>query len=140
MQDDLSTQVNAPVNETDIVVPEGGGEEVIQESAPQEIFTIVEESPSFPDGEEGRRKFLMDNVKYPDLARDNNIQGTVYVAFVVEPDGSISNIQILKSIGAGCDEEAIRVVKLMPKWTPGRQRGKNVRVKISMPIKFVVVD
>jgi periplasmic protein TonB len=140
VQDDLNTQVAAPINENEIVVTEGGGEEVIQESAPAEIFTIVEEQPTFGGGEEARQKFLSDNIKYPDLARENGIQGTVYVTFVVEPDGSISNVQTLKGIGAGCDEEAIRVVKMMPKWTPGKQRGKNVRVKINMPIKFVVVE
>ena len=140
VQDDLNTQVAAPINENEIVVAEGGGEEVIQESAPQEIFTIVEEQPTFSMGEEARQKFLSENIKYPDLARENGIQGTVYVTFVVEPDGSLSNVQVLKGIGAGCDEEAIRVVKMMPKWTPGKQRGKNVRVKINMPIKFVVVE
>ena len=141
VQDDLNSQVNnTPVDENEIVVTEGGGEEVIQESAPQEIFTIVEEQPTFGAGEEARQKFLGENIKYPDLARENGIQGTVYVTFVVEPDGTISNVQVLKGIGAGCDEEAMRVVKLMPKWTPGKQRGKNVRVKINMPIKFVVVE
>lgn len=140
VQDDLNTQVSAPVNENDIVVTEGGGDEVIENTAPQEIFTIVEEQPTFGAGEEGRQKFLGENIKYPDLARENGIQGIVYVTFVVEPDGSISNVQVLKGIGAGCDEEAMRVVKMMPKWTPGKQRGKNVRVKINMPIKFVIAD
>ena len=141
VQDDLNTHVSAPVNENDIVVTEGdGSDKVIEDNTPQEIFTIVEEQPTFGGGEEARQKFLSDNIKYPDLARENGIQGTVYVTFVVEPDGNISNVQVLKGIGAGCDEEAIRVVKMMPKWTPGKQRGKNVRVKINMPIKFVVVE
>lgn len=141
VQDDLNTKVsNTPVDENEIVVSEGGSDNVIQDNTPQEIFTIVEEQPTFGGGEEARQKFLSDNIKYPDLARENGIQGTVYVTFVVEPDGSISNVQVLKGIGAGCDEEAMRVVKMMPKWTPGKQRGKNVRVKINMPIKFVVVQ
>jgi periplasmic protein TonB len=140
VQDDLANQNNKPVNDEEIVVTDDKANEVIEEAAPQEIFTIVEEQPSYPGGEDGRIKFLSDNIKYPDLARENGIQGTVYVTFVVEPDGSISNISVLRGIGAGCDEEAIRVVKQMPKWNAGKQRGKNVRVKINMPIKFVVVE
>jgi len=101
-----------------------------------EIFTVVEESPGFPGGDEARIKFLQNNIKYPQMARESNIQGTVYVTFVVEKDGRVTDVRVLRGIGGGCDEEAIRVIKAMPKWNPGKQRGKPVRVQFNMPIKF----
>ena len=104
----------------------------------QEIFTIVESMPEFPGGEEARMKFLLQNIKYPQIARESGIQGVVYVTFVVEPDGSITNVKVIRGIGGGCDEEAVRVVKMMPKWIPGNQRGKPVRVQFNMPIKFTL--
>lgn len=103
-----------------------------------EIFTVVEENPMFPGGDEARMNFLRENIKYPQMARESGIQGTVYVTFVVEPSGSITNIKILRGIGGGCDEEALRVVRQMPKWKPGKQRGKSVRVQFNMPIRFVL--
>ncbi len=103
-----------------------------------EIFTVVEENPTFPGGDEARMKYLQENIKYPQMARESGIQGTVYVTFVVEPSGNITNIKILRGIGGGCDEEASRVVSLMPKWVPGKQRGKSVRVQFNMPIRFVL--
>lgn len=109
-------------------------EEVVE----QEIFTIVEEQPSFPGGEASLFDYLRKNIVYPTIARESNIQGTVFVQFVVEPDGSVSNVKVLRGIGGGCDEEAIRVVKNMPKWNPGKQRGKPVRVYFNLPIRFVL--
>ncbi len=103
-----------------------------------EIFTVVEENPLFPGGDEERMKFLRDNIKYPPMARESGIQGTVYVTFVVEANGNITNIKLLRGIGGGCDEEALRVVRQMPKWQPGKQRGKAVRVQFNMPIRFVL--
>lgn len=111
-----------------------------EEEATEEehIFVIVESMPSFPGGEEARIKYLSENIKYPKLARESNIQGRVFVTFVVEKDGRISNVKILRGIGGGCDEEAIRVIKNMPKWIPGKQRNVPVRVQFNMPIKFVL--
>lgn len=103
-----------------------------------EIFTIVEEQPGFPGGEGALMEYLGKNISYPQLARESNIQGTVYVTFVVEPNGSISNVKTLKGIGGGCDEEAIRVVKNMPSWKAGKQRGKPVRVQFNLPIRFIL--
>lgn len=100
------------------------------------IFTVVENDPEFPGGMEALYKYLRDNIKYPQLARDNNITGRVYVTFVVERDGSIANPRVLKDIGGGCGAEAVRVVKSMPKWTPGKQRGKAVRVQFNLPVSF----
>ncbi len=103
-----------------------------------EIFTIVEEQPGFPGGEAALMEFLGKNITYPPMARESGIQGTVFVTFVVEPDGSVTNVKILRGIGGGCDEEAIRVVKNMPKWKPGKQRGKPVRVQFNLPIRFIL--
>jgi periplasmic protein TonB len=109
-----------------------------EEVAEMEIFTVVESMPEFPGGDAARMKFLQDNIKYPQMARESGIQGTVYVTFVVEPDGSVSDVRVLRGIGGGCDEEAIRVIKQMPKWNAGMQRGKPVRVQFNMPIKFTL--
>lgn len=109
-------------------------EEVVEE----EIFLVVEQQPEFPGGEKARLTYLANNIDYPQMARESNIQGTVYVTFVVEPNGKISNVGILRGIGGGCDEEAIRVVEAMPSWQPGKQRGRAVRVRFNMPIKFTL--
>lgn len=109
-----------------------------EDVAEAEIFMVVEESPSFPGGDEARIRFLQQNIKYPQMARESSIQGTVFVTFVVERDGSVTDVRVLRGIGGGCDEEAIRVIKAMPKWQPGKQRGKPVRVQFNMPIKFTL--
>ncbi len=109
-------------------------EEVVE----AEVFTVVESMPDFPGGDAARMKFLVENIKYPQMARESSIQGTVYVTFVVEPSGAVTGVKVLRGIGGGCDEEAMRVVKAMPKWKPGQQRGKPVRVQFNMPIKFTL--
>lgn len=101
-----------------------------------QIFTVVENEPEFPGGMEALYKYLAQNIKYPQLARENNITGKVYVTFVVEKDGSIANPKVLRDIGGGCGAEAIRVVKAMPRWNPGKQRGKAVRVQFNLPVNF----
>lgn len=103
-----------------------------------EIFTIVEVQPQFIGGEKALMKYLKNNIVYPIDARKRNIQGTVYISFVVEPDGSISSVKCLRGIGGGCDEEAMRVVKMMPNWKPGLQRGTPVRVQFNLPIRFIL--
>lgn len=102
------------------------------------IFTIVEEQPTFPDGEEAMMNYLGNNIRYPQVARENGIQGTVYLTFVVESNGLISNVKTLRGIGGGCDEEAVRVVRNMPLWNPGKQRGRPVRVQFNLPIRFIL--
>lgn len=138
-QDELAAKPSTelPPAEEEIVVEEKK-EEVIQQAAPAEIFTVVEEQPAFPGGDEARIKFLQDNIKYPEEAKELGVQGKVFVTFVVEVDGSITDVKVLRGIGAGCDEEAIRVVKSMPKWVPGKQRGVPVRVQFNLPIKFTL--
>jgi periplasmic protein TonB len=136
-QDDLSTKPSeAPVAEE--IKVEEVKEQVIQQEAPKEIFTVVEEQPGYPGGDEARIKYLQDNIKYPDEAKELGVQGKVFVTFVVEIDGSISDVRVLRGIGAGCDEEAVRVVRNMPKWVPGKQRGVPVRVQFNLPIKFTL--
>jgi periplasmic protein TonB len=106
------------------------------EPATPDILVISEVKPEFPGGDKELYKFLMKNLSYPNAAVRANVEGKVYVKFVVEKDGSIGNLQILKSVGFGCDEEALRVLKSMPSWSPGKQNGKAVRVYYTMPIVF----
>jgi periplasmic protein TonB len=109
-------------------------EEVIAEA---EIFTIVEEMPSFPGGEEALFAYLQKEVKYPPMAKDAGISGVVYLQFVVGPDGKIKDVKVLRGV-KGLDEEAIRVVEKMPTWKPGKQRGKAVPVYFNLPIRFTL--
>jgi TonB family protein len=99
-------------------------------------YMTVEQNPEFQGGYEGMQKFLRDKITYPTLAQKSGIQGTVFVQFIIEKTGEISNIKILRGIGGGCDEEAMRVVKEMPKWIPGRQNGEAVSVMFQIPVKF----
>ncbi|MDP4207778.1 MAG: TonB family protein [Bacteroidota bacterium] len=108
--------------------------EVVQEK--EEIFQQVEQMPDFPGGTEALSKFLSDNLKYPPTASEMGIQGRVYVKFVVNKRGEISNVTVLRGIGGGCDEEAIRVVKKMPAWKPGKQNGQPVMVYFTLPVLF----
>jgi len=104
--------------------------------AEKPVFTIVEEMPSFPGGDIERNKFLSGNIVYPQQAAENGVQGTVYISFIVDIKGKISDVKVLRGIGGGCDEEAVRVVEMMPKWLPGKQNGKRVRVLYNMPVYF----
>jgi TonB family protein len=94
--------------------------------------------PSYPGGDEARIKFMLENIKYPAEAMKNNVQGKVFVKYIVRADGSITDVKILKGIGGGCDEDAVRVIKLMPKWNPGMDKGKPVDVEFVMPINFAL--
>lgn len=107
-----------------------------EEEETEQIFMIVEDMPEFPGGEIALRKYIAENIRYPEMAKENDIQGTVYVRFVVTKSGSIGRIEILRGVDPLLDKEAIRVVKTLPKWKPGKQRGKSVNVSYSMPIKF----
>jgi len=102
------------------------------------IFTVVESMPGFPGGDHAIIKYLGNNINYPEMARESGIQGRVFVTFVVEKDGQVSNVKVLRGIGGGCDEEAIRVVQQMPNWIPGKQRNIPVRVQFNLPIRFVL--
>lgn len=139
VEDDVEVEdieINAEMDQNEVVeeyvAPEIEEEEVVE----QEIFQIVEEMPTFPGGEQKLLEYVAKNVKYPQIARESGIKGRVFISFVVEPDGSVSNVKVLRGIGGGCDEEAMRVVKSMPKWKPGKQRGKAVRVSYMLPVNF----
>ena len=107
-------------------------EEVVEE----EVLKVVEEMPVFPGGAGKMMEYIAKNIVYPTYAIENGIQGRVFVTFVVERDGSISNVKAMRGIGFGCDEEAIRVIQSMPKWKPARQRGETVRCSYTIPIVF----
>jgi protein TonB len=101
-----------------------------------EVFAFVERMPEFPGGDDGLILYLQKNIKYPKKALKKEVEGTVNVEFIVNENGSISKAKVVKRIGSGCDEEALRVIKAMPKWTPGTHGGKNVRVYYTVPISF----
>lgn len=108
----------------------------IEEEDPNMLFTVVEESASPVGGINAFTEFISKNMVYPAMARRMDIQGKVFVEFIVERDGTLTNVRTLKGIGAGCDEEAVRVVSIAPKWNPGKQRGRAVRQKMVLPINF----
>ena len=134
VDDRLDIDVTIDQNEAipDNYVVEIEDEEIV-EATPIRVAEIM---PAFPGGEGKLFEFISKNIKYPQLARETGTQGRVYISFIVEPDGSISHVELLRGIGAGCDEEALRVVKAMPKWSPGRQCGKAVRVVYNLPVNF----
>jgi protein TonB len=121
-------QVSGPVATGPVVTEEASDE--------GEIFQVVEQMPEFPGGMQALMAYLSKNIKYPSVAQDNGIQGRVLVSFVVNKDGSIVDPEVIKSVDAALDKEAMRVIKAMPKWNPGKQRGKPVRVKYTVPVLF----
>jgi len=104
------------------------------------VYVYVEEQPSFPGGDDAMYAFLAKHIEYPHKALENGITGTVYASFIVQRDGTISDITIRRDIGAGCGAEVVRVIKMMPRWNPGRQKGKPVRCQFILPVKFNLSD
>lgn len=113
-------------------------QQITEEVNENQIFVIVEQMPSFPGGEDALRKFIAHSIKYPVIAQENGIQGKVYVTFVVDKDGSITNAKVARGVDQSLDKEALRVVNSLPKWVPGKQGGKPVRVSFTVPISFVL--
>ncbi|MCQ2336685.1 MAG: energy transducer TonB [Paludibacteraceae bacterium] len=107
-----------------------------EEEEEQKIHVVVEKMPEFPGGQDAMNRYLSRNIKYPLIAQENNIQGRVICQFVVNQDGKIVDVQVVRGVESSLDAEAIRVIKSMPAWTPGKQGGKNVRVKYTLPIRF----
>ena len=144
-QDDLS-KTNTAIGTFDVKGnDEAEGEvlkakEVVVDEKPKEeetkVFDVVEQMPSFPGGDAELMKFLNSHIKYPAVAEENGIQGRVVATFVVERDGSITDVKVIKSVDPSLDKEAIRVLKSMPKWIPGKQNGSAVRVKYTVPVTF----
>ena len=100
------------------------------------VFDVVEVMPQYPGGQIAMMKYIMENIKYPEQAMKEGIQGRVTVRFIVEKDGSISNVKPVLSVHPLLDKEAVRVVESMPKWSPGKQNGKPVRVRFNVPVMF----
>lgn len=126
-----------------IAAPEASAPTMTEKALEVEIkteapFVIVEQQPEYPGGLEALRTFLGKNLNYPRSAASAGVSGRVYVSFVVNTDGSLTDIQVLKGIGFGCDEEAVRVMQKMPHWRPGKQSGRTVRVKYNLPISFTL--
>jgi protein TonB len=138
--EDVDVDMNAEVNqETVVEAPKPvvvAKEEVVEEEKTEEIFTIVEEGAEPDGGYDAFYKYVGKQLKYPAQARRMGVEGKVYVQFVVDKDGSITDVKSMKGIGAGCDEEAVRVIQGAPKWKPGKQRGRPVKQRIVMPINF----
>ena len=132
---DKPTTYVAPV---DVTPPPPPPPREVEDKKPEPdiLFTIVEQNPEFIGGQKAMYQFLSNNIKYPAVARESAIEGTVYVGFVVGKDGAIRDVAIKRGIGGGCNEEALRVVKLMPNWAPGKQQGRAVSVSYTIPIKF----
>ena len=128
-------QVSTTVNKEVVEVVEQKQEEV-QEKEEQQVFVVVEEMPEFPGGELALRTYIAKAIVYPTVAQENGIQGKVFVTFVVNKDGSVSNAKIARGVDASLDQEALRVVSTLPKWKPGKQRGVPVRVSYTVPISF----
>lgn len=126
----------------DVVIdePVGTSDQKVTEEDPNKIFSSVEQVPVFPGGMEAFIRYLGKNIRYPAVARENGTQGKVIVSFVCERDGSLTDIHVTRGIGDGCDEEAARVIKASPKWSPGIQNGRPVRVAYSVPISFALSE
>lgn len=124
----------------DIVIPEEGTGNGVVESAKEEIFTVVEQNPEFPGGVAEMYKFINSKIQYPQMEKENGIDGTIYMTFVVNKAGKISDVKVLrgKAGGKGLEKEAERVISLMPDWKPGKQNGREVSVQFNLPIKFIL--
>jgi len=127
-------------NEIEIEDTESDEDEAIEiiEEDDDEVFMVVERMPEFPGGDLGLMKYIQKNIKYPPIAKEYNITGKVYVQFIVDQSGSVTNVKIARGVDKNLDAEAVRVVKSLPKYTPGTQRGKPVRVMFTTPINFTL--
>ena len=139
LEEEIEVELDVEMTEETVV------EDIVFEQAPEEeevdeIFTIVEDQPEFPGGMQAFYSFVSKRMKYPSQAKRMGIEGRVYLEFVVGKDGAVTNVRSVKGIGAGCDEEAVRVMKTVPKFKPGKQRGRAVKVKMVMPIYFKLAN
>ena len=140
VEDDVETEsieINTEDDKDVEVVIAAPVEAPVEEEEEEVVFVVVETMPEFPGGQQALFKYLSENVKYPVIAQENGIQGRVICQFVVNKDGSIVDVEVVRSGGdASLDKEDVRVIKSMPKWKPGKQRGKAVRVKYTVPVNF----
>ncbi len=137
IKDELTLQTTEADQQTEVSVDAFGEDEGEEESGEDQIFVKVEEMPEFRGrGISAFRKYIQKNIDYPAIAAENGIEGTVFLQFVIEKDGAISNVKVLRGVDPALDEEAVQTVENAPEWEPGKQRGKPVRVKFSIPIVF----
>ena len=134
----LSAQTDTTASKKDAVVTADSTAKKASETEP--VFRFAEEMPDFPGGLDAFRTYLSKNIKYPVEERKAKIQGTVYISFTIEKDGSVSNVYAVKEVSGapGLTAEAIRVISAMPKWSPGKMNGRPVRVEMTQPVKFVL--
>ena len=135
IEDDEEIENEAEVEDTE---SDEDVEIEIEEEDDEEFFMVVENMPEFPGGDLGLMKYIQKNVKYPAIAKEYNITGKVYVSFIVDRSGSVTNVKIVRGVDKNLDAEAMRVVKSLPKYKPGKQRGKSVRVMFTIPINFTL--
>jgi protein TonB len=135
IEDDEEIENEAEVEDTE---SDEDVEIEIEEEDDEEFFMVVENMPEFPGGDLGLMKYIQKNVKYPAIAKEYNITGKVYVSFIVDRSGSVTNVKIVRGVDKNLDAEAMRVVKSLPKYKPGKQRGKAVRVMFTIPINFTL--
>ena len=135
VEDEVEIEIEIEIEDT-----ESDEEEAIEiiEDDDDEFFMVVENMPEFPGGDLGLMKYIQKNVKYPPIAKEYNITGKVYVSFIVDKSGKVTNVQIVRGVDKNLDAEAVRVVKSLPKYKPGKQRGKSVRVMFTIPINFTL--
>ena len=138
IDDDLDIDTEADDQTIIDVAPAIINKVVEEEADEQQVFVIVEDMPEFPGGDTALRAYIANSIKYPVIAQENGIIGKVYVQFVVDRDGSITNAVIARGVDPSLDKEALRVVNSLPKWKPGKQRGKPVKVSFTVPINFVL--
>lgn len=135
IEEDIDIDLDVEMTE-ETVIEEVVFDEAPEEEKAEEVFTIVEDQPAPKGGMAAFYQYVQQKLKYPAQARRMGIEGKVFVQFVVDKDGSITEVQAVKGIGAGCDEEAVRVIQGSPKWKPGKQRGRSVKVRMILPITF----
>jgi protein TonB len=135
IEEKIEVNFDVDVKETTVIKEIVISEVVVEEKA-DAIFDVVETQPNPPGGMSGWNKYLSENLKYPTQARRMGVEGSVILVFVINTDGSIQDVEVLRGIGGGCDEEAIKIVKNAPKWEPGKQRGRPVRTRMRLPIRF----
>lgn len=136
IEEKIDVNFDVDVDQNKVIAEVAIKEVVIEEEKADAIFDVVETQPNPPGGMSGWNKYLSDNLKYPTQARRMGVEGTVIVVFVINTDGTIQDVDVLRGIGGGCDEEAVKIVKNAPKWEPGRQRGRAVRTRMRLPIRF----
>ena len=132
------TQEGDPNAKPDLSGLEGNGNAAVEDVVEDKVFTFVEQQPQFPGGDAAMLKYLGENIRYPSVAQRNGLEGLVVLQFVVDQNGGISDIVVVKKLGGGTDEEAMRVVKSMPKWSPGKQNGRPVKVRYTLPVRFTI--